>query len=333
MRWLALVAIAVGCARTESPPARPADSGTAARAATPAIESYVVNTGSQGMITRARWILSPDSSALLAMDDPAAVEADPVPNGFVLARSTGPVLQRDSVWDVAPSPDWERVAFARAYTSPPGERDSLTTAEWTALAARVGLPVDVVRAGAFSVSGMTYAYGTGRPVVVDLAAWDATPTDTTQRALPVAGAWRVAWTKDGVSLAVGHRGQRVQDAAPSERWTAVDPRTGARLGPVAVSDVAEPAWVEGPAVDISVEVDSLPRSILRGGSIEVRSIGGVVRRAERLADGTMQTVNVGKGMALAATRDGRVILALTPRPNPESGQHPLHLVVYRIPQQ
>src|SRR5262245_29657539 len=189
-RTLGLLVICLACSGAERTPALAGDSG-AGPAAPPPVESYVVNQGVRGLSTRVRWMLSPDSSTILATEDPVGAEADPVPNGFVLASEQAPVLQRDSVWDVAPNPEWTRIAYARAYGSPPGERDSLTAAEWQAFAQRVGLPVDVVRAGAFSTSGMTYAIGTGRPVVIDLAAWRASPVDTVAHAVPMAGAWRV----------------------------------------------------------------------------------------------------------------------------------------------
>ncbi|NUR32887.1 MAG: hypothetical protein HOQ30_02680, partial [Gemmatimonadaceae bacterium] len=62
------------------------------------------------MTDRVRWMLAPDSSALLVMDDPAAVENDAIPNGLLFATErTGRVFRMDSVWSAAPSPDMRRL--------------------------------------------------------------------------------------------------------------------------------------------------------------------------------------------------------------------------------
>lgn len=83
-----------------------------------------------------------------------------MPNGFVLSGERGPSLvQRDSVRDVAPSPDWGRVVYGRAWGAQERERDSLPAAEWADLARQVGLSADVVRGGAFV---MRSAVGGGR---------------------------------------------------------------------------------------------------------------------------------------------------------------------------
>jgi hypothetical protein len=37
------------------------------------------------MAARVRWALAPDSSAIIVMDDPVAVENDPIPNGLLFA--------------------------------------------------------------------------------------------------------------------------------------------------------------------------------------------------------------------------------------------------------
>ena len=76
---------------------------------------------------------------------PAGVENDPLPNAFVFVREGSPAVQRDSVWDVAAAPDWQRVAYSRAYTTRPGESDSVPPSEWRRLAGRVGLKESLVR--------------------------------------------------------------------------------------------------------------------------------------------------------------------------------------------
>src|SRR4029453_8272583 len=76
-------------------------------------------------------------------------------------------VQRDSVWDVAVSPDWRRIAYARAYTTTPGETDSVPPSEWHKLAGSVGLMESVVRKNAFQTSGMVTAFGAARPFIVD----------------------------------------------------------------------------------------------------------------------------------------------------------------------
>jgi hypothetical protein len=68
--------------------------------------AFEVNRATRGMTSRVRWILAPDSSALVVMDDPAAVENDAIPNGLLFATErTGRVFRMDSVWSAAPSPD------------------------------------------------------------------------------------------------------------------------------------------------------------------------------------------------------------------------------------
>jgi len=87
------------------------------------------------------------------------------------------------VWDVAPSPDWSRVVYGRAWGLQGRERDSIPPAEWEELARRVGLDVVAVRRGAFVSSGMSLAWAVSRPFIVDVATG-------AERALPTTGGWR-----------------------------------------------------------------------------------------------------------------------------------------------
>lgn len=340
-----ILLVIASCRRDEGPRAAAAGSDSAppaaagepcgawsAAGADTGVGVVPVNRGSHGMAARVRWTASPERCALLVVEDPSAVEGEPVPNGFVLASERGPLLtQRDSVWDVAPSPDWSRVVYGRAYTLLGRERDSIPPAEWKALARRVGLPVEVVRGGAFPSSAMALAYGVSRPVIVD-AAPGAPSGDSAERALPTAGGWRVGWTRDGGAVVLGDAPRGARDDAPPTRWRVVDAGTAAARSASerarsldADVERASVAWREGPTLDVSVAVDTRRGAPIAvdGGSVESRD--GVITlfsaRGGRV---------VGPGVALAATRSGRFIAALVPDSARRDFDPPVKLVVYRV---
>jgi hypothetical protein len=58
--------------------------GSGSRAVT--VRVMEVNQGTSGMAARVRWAFSEDRNAIIVMEDPAGVENEPLPNGFVLAR-------------------------------------------------------------------------------------------------------------------------------------------------------------------------------------------------------------------------------------------------------
>ena len=283
------------------------------------------------MAARVRWTLSADRCALLVVEDPASVEADPLPNGFLLASERGPALvQRDSVWDVAPSPDWSRVAYGRAYGLLGRERDSIPESEWEELARRVGLAVNVVRRDAFHTSGMSLAYGVSRPVVVDVASGAERPLERT-------GGWRIAWSRDGGALLVGGAPSATRDDSPPARWDVVDAgtraaRSASERARSLDSDVtrAEVAWTEGPTIDISVVPPAAGEPIeIDGGRVETRE--GVIRLTRTGAAGAGGGGKiVGPGVALVATRGGRFIAALVPDPARREYDPPVRLVVYQL---
>lgn len=278
-----------------------------------------VNRGSSGMAAQVRWALSVDQRAIIVVEDPASVENEPFPNGFVLARETGAgveMVQLDSVWDAAPSPDWSGAAFGRAHRVSAGERDSLTTSQWDSLARAAGMPNTDVRRGAFPASGMAVIIGLSQPGIIRLP-------DGTPRVWPVAAGWRVAWSRDGERIAAGMPPTpRVSDDADSPRWIVIDTASGMPRGELPPDfERFVPDWVQGPLIDISVSHDTAQRVSLQidGGAVE--SHGNRITR---------NGVEVGAGIAYAATRSGRIIVALAPDPSAREYEPKERLVVYIV---
>jgi hypothetical protein len=112
----------------------------------------------------------------------------------------------------------------------------------------------------------------------------------------------------------------VQDDSPSLSWLGVDPGTGSVRGPVDQSALAALEWVDGPVIDISIAIDlAETRSLaIESGTLESR--GGWIRLNGRI---------IGPGLAVAATRSGRYIAALTYKANPKQYEATVEPVVYR----
>ena len=273
-----------------------------------------VNSGSHGMSAQVRWILSDDRRAVLVVEDPRAVENDPVPNGFVFAVEGSPPVQRDSVWDVAPAPDWRRVAYARAYTTNAGETDSIPPSEWHRLAGSVGLMESIVRKNAFSTSGMVTAYGVARPFVVSPTPPSRYDGDGSQAACRIAEGWRVAWTRDGSRLAIGAPPQVIADDAPASRWRLVDPVTGEARGFTDTTSLARHQWIQGPNLDVSTAVDMRQRRAFRAGDVDIESEDGWIRVYGHDGARVRAPHIVGPGIALTATANGQFIVAIAPDP-------------------
>src|SRR5688500_1986768 len=129
LRLLVIGAVAT-TACVEASNESPATDTTISRA-TPAGSAASVNTGPYGMRTRIRWILSRDRSAILVMVDPVSIENDMLPNAFFFASETRNFQTRmDNVWDVAPAPDWESLAFSRAHIVRGEGEDTIPGAAW-----------------------------------------------------------------------------------------------------------------------------------------------------------------------------------------------------------
>lgn len=282
-----------------------------------------VNGGTHGMAATIRWAVAPDRRALLVVEDPAGVEADPLPNGFVLAdEAAGVLLQRDAVWDVAPSPDWRRLAVGLAFTIMGRERSEIPAAEWTALARETGLSADSVKKAAFSSSGMSAAWGVAQPAVYDLS---VAPVNGERAAvvLPMAGGWRVGWASSGDAVLVGTNPSRAGDAEPSPQWITVDLR--GRAVSTNTDSPAPVAWTTGPTLDVSIPVDFSSRHTIAAGSRSIESGGGWIS----ISDGKSRQV-VGPGTALVATANGRFVAALVPNAPSKTAGQPARLVVYDL---
>jgi hypothetical protein len=292
-----------------------------------AVSVVGVNRGTHGMSARVRWLLSPDRHALLAVEDPRGVENDPVPNGFVFAREGVALVQHDSTWDVATSPDWRLVAYSRAYTIRAGETDSVVPSEWRRLARSVGLKEPVVRRNAFPTSGMVSAFGAARTFVVDVSeANDSVPA----REVPfsIAEGWRLAWTPDGARVAIGAPSEIIGDDAQASRWRLVDPQSGDSRGVADVTKLVRPQWVEGPNIDVATEVDMKQPRAFRAGQVDVESQDGWIRMYVRDGARLRAPRIIGPGVALTMTTNGEFVLAIAPDPNAKSYDPPNHLVVY-----
>lgn len=321
----------------DSNPSRAADT-LPAQPAAPVV--HLVNTGPHGMAATTRWLLSPDQRSIIVIEDAVGVEAEPVPDGFLFASEhSGAVVQVDGVWDVAPSPDWNRLAYGRAFVFRSGEADSIPRAEWQRFLG--WLPEDVTEPTAaallrraegytFPVSGMSYARAIALTQVLDVAALTAGKLAVVEAPAVRLEGWRVRWTPGGDTLAVGAAPRMVQDDADASRWTYVRTRRArsyrdsAGVAP-ASRRFPTPAWVTGPTIDVSIAVDM---NAVR----HVPALGATVRSADGriVVERRGGTQAVGPGAALAATRDGRFIAALRPRRGAAEFDHKYELVVYEL---
>jgi hypothetical protein len=337
-----LVVAALGVAATacvESTP-RKADSTTVARTA-PVVSSVRVNQGTYGMASRVKWTLSPDTSAILAVVDPSGVENEAIPNGFFYGSESRNFQARmDSVWDVAPSPDWGTIAFSRAFVLNPREADSIPPAMWQDVARRTGMDTATVRNGSFASSGMSMARAIAQPGTIRIPADPraaGASDDAAPRMYPIALGWNVRWTPDGSTIALGSSPAKVQDNEFSATWAALDPKTGAFHGTLpADTRLVQPRWIQGPVLDVSVPIDMQSAAAIdvKNGnrSFAIESARGVITARETTAgaDSASRVFTIGSGKALAATKSGRYILALAPRASTAAHEIPVEAVVYVV---
>jgi hypothetical protein len=334
----AVVALALVLAACMDTPRRTASDSAGAHT-TPVVSSVRVNQGTYGMTSTVRWMLSPDSSAILVMVDPAGVENEAIPNAFFYGSESRNFQARmDSVWDAAPSPDWGTIAFSRAYVLNPREADSIPAEMWQEVARRTGMDTATVRTSSFASSGMSMARAIAQPGTITVpsdvratGAGDAAAPKT----YPIALGWRLRWTADGSAIALGSSPARVQDDEPSVTWASLEPGTGAFHPTLPAGTTLSPLnWVKGPVLDISVPTDmqAAPAIRVTAGtrSVAIESSRGVITARELGADSTSRVFSIGSGKALAATKGGRYILALAPREKAIAQEVPIEAVVYVV---
>lgn len=294
-------------------------------------EILVALAGDRGQIVRTRWALSPDREILVAIEDPANVENEPLPDGLVIASERGSYLVReDSVWDAAIAPDWERLAFGKAYLVTATSREGLTARQWFLIGYYTQIPASIVRRHAFEASRMNEAAGFGQPVLVWL---DSVPSSvgrlrSAAHRIDFPGGWRVRWTGDGTRLAVGTKPTTVSDDAPPQLWMSVTIENGlARADLPQNPRDAGVRWTEGPVLDVSIPLDTSYRSFpIPGGVVESRD-GWIYVRGDRTGG---RTRIVTGGIALAVTRTGRYILALVSDPEAKEHAVPYRLAVIEL---
>lgn len=305
----------------------------------PVVTVTPVNGGTHGMAEQVKWLFSPDRRAVLVVADPVGVEAEPVANAFFFGdEARGFQTQLDSVWDVAPSPDWKWIGFSRAYTVIDGSGGG--TALLSDVSRRTSIDTATLRAASFPSSGMSMSRAVAQAGVIHI------PDDPRQvsagdsaapRLFPVAKGWRVRWTTDGTTLALGNNPARATDDEPSQSWSALDPSTGALHGSLAASArLAEAKLIAGPTIDVSIPLDmnmSAPIQVRHGSqTFNIESERGVITLVETTPGSAAKASPrvVGAGVALAATANGRYIVALAPRNNPVPNEMPIEPVVYTV---
>ena len=295
-----------------------------------------VNRATHGTREIVRWAFSPDRKAVLVVADPVAVEAEPVPNGFFFGDELrGFQVQLDSVWDVAPSPNWRWIGYGRAYRILGG--DGTGTDLLTEAARRTSIDSATLRAASFASSGMSEQRSVAQAGVIRVPAsprQQGAADTAAPKLFPVALGWRVRWTTDGSTMAVGNNPGVAYDTASSQTWAALDPATGQLHGSLpGDASLAEVKFTQGPTLDRSQAFD-----ITQGPSIQIRrgdktftieSRRGVITIAEPPTVGATGAEKVvGAGVALAATAGGRYIIALAPRNQP--GEPTVQPVVYTV---
>jgi len=337
-RFVVLLLLAAACVDVSS---KSSTNASGVSRATPSVSATPVNQTTSGLRYQVRWVMPPDSSAILVVVDPVGLENDAIPNAFFFGSETRNFQARmDSVWDVAPSPDWQALAFSRAHIVKGDQTDSIPPAEWVALARQTGIDTATLAQSSFATSGMTTQRGIAQPGVIRIPADIRAPNASDEAApklFPIARGWQVRWVPDGSVIALGNNPAKASDNENSESWAELDPKTGALHGSFpAGAKLVVPRWVNGPVLESSVPVDmsgAKPIQVKVGTkTYAIESQRGVITARETTpgADSTSIPFAIGSGKAIMSTRGGRYILALAPRRNAVANEIPVEAVVYTV---
>jgi hypothetical protein len=279
------------------------------------------------LTSKTRWMLSPDSMALLAVEDGAGARGEARPDGVVYANERLDCYARfDSVWDVAPAPDWRRLAYGHVGPLPSGDPTPVASADGAPPTLVGALPDEdegVVEPRRREVLEKT------RPMLVTLpqrgriALGRGLPT-LTRAPLRVGGGWRVAWSRDGQTVYSATVPHVVRDDAAGRSWNALPEGGPARqLSSEEAARIPDADWVKGPTLDPSLPV-VLTRRASPAARGRITSVGGWIRVTGRGRRGQI----LGPGVLLAATRAGNFVLALAPQVNALRDAPTAQLVVY-----
>jgi len=234
-----------------------------------------------------RWTSQADSCGLLVVSRRVPVRAStPTDNAFLVAEwfgSTG----FGEVWDIAPAPKWDWIAYGQARRI--GADRDLDTAAAETKTTRAELLLHIIH----SADGGRYLAVPVIESLIDSCAGDACSLDAGS---PLLGGRRVGWSKDGsVALVSG------PELPP--HWTAIRPATRDRAA-TSVTDPSPLRWASRVIRDI---VDN--PHIVSGGPYRFESRHDSVFVTGPNRNAMTQTRYVGPGIPVVATRNGQYVLA------------------------
>jgi hypothetical protein len=236
-----------------------------------------------------RWAAQLDSCGLVVVSRHEGNVSEPRDNAVLVAEWFGSA-QFGDVWDIAPSPKWDWIAYGQVRRiAAPGDVDTAAAETKTP---RGELLARVIR----TRNGAEYLAIPVIEPLLNTCSGDECPLDA---ASPTLGGARVGWNDTGsVALVAG--------SESSPRWTAVSPTT---REPIALSTIA-PAHINWASHAISELVTGGHPTISGGGEYRFST-----RHDSIFVDGPSRTSRndtrfVGPGIPVAATRHGQYLLAL-----------------------